>query len=412
MILLSAFFSGSEIAFISANKLGIEIQRNKGTKSGKILAGFYEKPRQFVSTMLVGNNIALVILTILFTQLVEPILNPYVPQDSLLSLLIITIILTSIVLVFGEYLPKTIFSFFSNGILIGSAEILNLYVKLLWVPTRVMTVLSNLILKYVLRSPEKVSEIPLTRLDLEHFIQSNVINSEDIDKEILTNALNLDQLKVRDCMVPRNEIIYVDKSDSIAEIIDTFKIHKVSRVIVTDGDLENVLGYLHHLQLLNNPKKIDKLVMNIDFVPDAMSIRALLNQFIRTRTSMACVVDEFGGLSGLITLEDILEEIFGEIEDEHDDEEFTEKTISENEFIFSGRLEIDYLNEKYPQLNLPKGEYHTLSGLIVMNEEDIPEEGLEIRIGNNILTVEAVSDTKIELVRIRQLPTQIQHSES
>lgn len=412
MILLSAFFSGSEIAFISANKLGIEIQRNKGTKSGKILAGFYEKPRQFVSTMLVGNNIALVILTILFTQLVEPILSPYVPQDSLLSLLINTIILTSIVLVFGEYLPKTIFSFFPNGILTGSAEILNLFIKLLWLPTRVMTVISNLILKYVLRSPEEVSEIPLTRLDLEHFIQSNVSNSEDIDKEILTNALNLDQLKVRDCMVPRNEIIYVDKSDSIAEIIDTFKTHKVSRVIVTDGDLENVLGYLHHLQLLNNPKKIDRLVMSIDFVPDAMSIKDLLNQFIRTRTSMACVVDEFGGLSGLITLEDILEEIFGEIEDEHDDEEFTEKTISENEFIFSGRLEIDYLNEKYPQLNLPKGEYHTLSGLIVMNEEDIPEEGLEIRIGNNILTVEAVSDTKIELVRIRHMPTQIQHSES
>lgn len=412
MILLSAFFSGSEIAFISANKLGIEIQRNKGTKPGKILAGFYEKPRQFVSTMLVGNNIALVILTILFTQLVEPILSPYVPQDSLVSLLIITITLTSIVLVFGEYLPKTIFSFFSNGILIGSAEILNLFIKLLWVPTRVMTVLSNLILKHVLRSPEEVSEIPLTRLDLEHFIQSNVSNSEDFDKEILTNALNLDQLKVRDCMVPRNEIIYVDKSDSVAEIINTFKTQKVSRVIVTDGDLENVMGYLHHLQLLNNPKKIDRLVMGIDFVPDAMSIRDLMNQFIRTRTSMACVVDEFGGLSGLITLEDILEEIFGEIEDEHDDEEFTEKIISENEFIFSGRLEIDYLNEKYPQLNLPEGEYHTLSGLIVMNEEDIPEEGLEIRIGDNILTVEAVSDTKIELVRIRQLPTEIQQSES
>ena len=401
--MLSAFFSGSEIAFISANKLGIEVQRNKGTKAGKILAGFYEKPREFVSTMLVGNNITLVVLTILFTKLVEPLLNPYLPQDSLGSLLTITVTLTAVVLVFGEYLPKTIFSFFSNGILGSTAVMLNFFMKLLWIPTLIMTGMSNLILKYVLRSTEEVTEIPLTRLDLEHFIHTNVSHSEDFDKEILTNALNLDQLKVRDCMVPRNEIIHVDKSDSILEIINTFKSQKVSRVLVTDGDLENVLGYLHHIQLLNNPKKIDRLIMSIDFVPDAMSIKELMNQFIRSRVSMACVVDEFGGLSGLITLEDILEEIFGEIEDEHDDEEFTEKMLSENEFMFSGRLEIDYLNEKYPQLKLPEGEYHTLSGLIVMTEENIPEEGSQILIGNTNFIVEAVSDTKIELVRI-QLP--------
>jgi putative hemolysin len=400
MILLSAFFSGAEIAFISANKLGVEVLKNKGNKKGEILAAFYEKPRDFVSAMLVGNNIALVILTMLLTVVIEPLFQNYFSENSLSNLIVITLIITVIVLIFGEFLPKTVFSLFSNDILYQSAYVLRFFIWLLFIPTKIMNFASNFILTYLLRSKNENPTSALTRIDLEHFIQDNVAGEQDFDKSILTNALKLDELKVRDCMVPRNEIIYVDKSDAITDIIETFKSNRVSRVLVVDGDLENVLGYLHHLNLLSNPKRIDKLIKNINFVPDAMAVKELLNNFIRTRTNICCVVDEFGGLNGLITLEDILEEIFGEIDDEYDYEDLTEKKISENEFIFSGRLEIDYLNEKYPELQLPEGEYHTLSGFIVMSEESIPEEGHEVTIGNKKYIMLQVSGNRIDTIKV------------
>ena len=400
MLLLSAFFSGSEIAFVSANKLGIEVVKNKGTKTADIITRFYDKPREFLSSMLVGNNITLVILTILATKLIEPLLEPYLGKGSLSLLLMVTLIITVVVLIFGEFLPKTIFRLFSNELLYRLAMPLRFFIWLLTIPTWLMTSASNFFLKYILRAPQENVTTVLSRIDLEEYINDNISEEEDIDKEILTNALNLGQYRVRDCMIPRNEIITVDITDDIPFLINVFKTDKISRVIVVDGDLENVKGYIHHQQLFSEPASIKKIVLGITFVPDAMGLKDLLFRFIKERTNIACVVDEFGSVCGLITLEDILEEIFGEIEDEHDETGLLEVHIGPDEYLFAGRLEIDYLNEKYVELELPEGDYQTLSGYIVNSEESIPKEGDQIEIGEYKFILESVSDTKIETVRI------------
>jgi len=337
-LLLSAFFSGSEIAFVSANKLGIEVMKNKKSRSGNILAKFYEKPSEFLGTMLVGNNIALVIFTILMTQLIEPLLQPIFGDATLL--LFITLIITAVVLLFGEFLPKTLFRLFSNDMLIGLAYPLRFFKWVLAIPTWMMTELSDALLKYVLRQPTGQVESALTRIDLEHFINDKISEEEDIDKEILTNALNLRQTKVRACMIPRTEIVHIEKTASIDEVLSIFKESRLSRIIITDGGIENAVGYIHHQQLLDNPKTIDRLVMPIKYVPETMNVQSLMYNFIKQETTIACVVDEFGGTAGLITLEDILEEIFGEIEDEHDIEDNLERKISKDEYVFAGRLEM------------------------------------------------------------------------
>jgi CBS domain containing-hemolysin-like protein len=400
MLLLSAFFSGSEIAFVSANKLGIEVLKNKGTRRGNIIARFYDKPREFLSSMLVGNNISLVLLTMFASQLIDPLLSPIFGENTITLLLSVTLIITIIVLILGEFIPKTLFRLFSNELLYKLAFPIRFFIWLLAIPTWFMTSTSNLFLKYILKAPEEDVATVLSRVDLEEFINDKISEEEDIDKEILTNALNLGQLKVRDCMIPRNEIISADINDSIPILVDQFKKEKISRIIVSDGDLENTKGYIHHQQLFLTPASIKKILLPIKFVPDAMGLKDLLFRFIKDRTNIACVVDEFGGLTGLITLEDILEEIFGEIEDEHDNPTLFEAKLSAKEYLFAGRHEIDYLNEKYPNLDLPEGDYHTLSGLIVTSEENIPEEGDEIIIDEFRFVLESVSDTKIETVRI------------
>lgn len=402
-LLLSAFFSGSEIAFVSANKLGIEVMKNKKSRRGSILARFYEKPSEFLGTMLVGNNIALVIFTILMTKLIKPSLIPIVGSDGATTLLCVTLIITVVVLLFGEFLPKTLFRLFSNEMLMSLAYPLRFFKWLLAIPTWIMTVLSDGLLKYILRQPTDQVESALTRVDLEHFINDKISEEEDIDKEILTNALNLRETKVRDCMIPRTEIVHMEKGAEIDEVLATFRESRLSRVIVTEGGIENAVGYIHHQQLLDNPKSIKKLVMPISYVPEAMNVQSLMYKFIKEETTIACVVDEFGGTAGLITLEDILEEIFGEIEDEHDIEDNIEHVISEDEYVFSGRLEIDYLNEKYETLNIPEGEYHTLSGYIVMTSGSIPEANAKIQMDGFDFILEEVSDTKIEVVRVIKL---------
>jgi putative hemolysin len=399
-LFFSAFFSGSEIAFVSANKLGIEVIRNKGNRRGQILSNFYDKPKGFLSTMLVGNNIALVIFTIFMTKLIEPWLANIFGEESILLLIAVTLIITFVVLIFGEFLPKTLFRLFANEILYKFSYFLSFLKWILIFPASIMTGLSNILLKSIFKIPVDKVENVLTKIDLEHYIHDSISEEETIDKEILTNALNLKQLKVRDCMIPRNEVIHIDKKDAIDDLLATFIEAKLSRIIVKDGDIENVIGYIHHQQLLDNPKELDKLVLPISYVPEAMNVQDLMMKFIKEGTSIACVVDEFGGTAGLITLEDILEEIFGEIEDEHDDEEYIEEVISENEYRFSGRLEIDQLNEKYENLNFPDGEFHTLSGYIVMTNQTIPAQGDELILNGNKFIFEVVSDTKIETLRV------------
>ena len=406
-LLLSALFSGSEIAFLSASKLGVEIKRDKGSKRGNILASFYDRPKWFITTMLVGNNITLVVFTYFMTQLLEPSIIDFLGEGF--ALLIITIIITVVVLIFGEFLPKTFFRLFANDALFFLAYPLLFFKILLSLPTWITTKFSNFILRYIFRKPMDSDDIALTRMDLEDYIEDTIDDEdENVDKDILTNALNLHNLKVRDCMIPRTEITDIDFSSNIEELKNIFKESGYSRILISDGDIENIVGYVHHQQLLDTPSSLEELVLDIPFIPEAMNVKDLMLRFIKDGINISCVVDEFGGTAGIITLEDIIEEIFGEIADEHDEEEFIETVISENEFLFSGRLEIDYLNEKYENLNLPEGDYQTLSGYIVMTSGNIPEENAEVELDGFRFVLEMVSDTKIETVRVYKIDREVQ----
>jgi len=400
LVLFTFFFSGSEIAYLSANKLSVEVLKNKGSRKGQILTDLYNDSKSFLSTMLVGNNIVLVMYTIFFSSIVTPLLELIFPIGSFAVSFITTIILTIIILIFGEFIPKTIFRLYANELIFRLARPLKFFTWILLVPSWLLTKTSNLIIFLIFGKVEASYENNITKLDLEHYIQSNVNEEKEIDKEILANALNLNLLKVRDCMIPRNEIVFIDKTDDLQTVKDTFISSKHSRLIVVDGEVENVVGYFHHQQLFKNITSIKRNIMDIDFVPDVMNVQDLLYKFIKDGTNIACVVDEFGGTAGVITLEDILEEIFGEIADEHDEEDFTDKMISENEFIFSGRLELGFINSKYKQLNLPEEEYVTLSGYIVMTHGSIPEVGEEILLDNYRFIILSKSDTKIEEVRV------------
>lgn len=411
-LVLSAFFSGSEIAFVSANKLGIALKGKDGSRKGKIITRFYENPKRFLSTMLVGNNIALVAFTFFMTKLLEPTFQPMV-GDGVGSLLFYTLIITVVVLIFGEYIPKTLFSQYSDRMMFFFAYPLSFFKWLLSLPTIMMTGLSNFLFKYVARVPSDQIDRAFTRLDLEHFIDENVEDEDsDIDKELLTNALQLNNQKVRDCMVPRTEIQAIDIGESIDSAIKTFSESKHSRLIVIDQDIENIVGYIHHQQLFSKPKSVKSIKLNIPFVPEAMNLKSLMLKFIENNVNIATVVDEYGSVSGIITLEDILEEIFGEIEDEHDESEFIEIKYWDDEYLFSGRLEVDYLNEKYEHINIPSGEYQTLSGYIVMTSGRIPEEGDELEMDGYRFILESVSDTKIETIKVIKLPQETEDLDS
>ncbi len=402
-LFLSALFSGSEIAFISANKLRIELKKKKGATRGNILAKFYDDPASFLGTMLVGNNIALVVFTIMMTSLLHGYYETFF-TNSFVLLLVDTLIITIVVLIFGEFLPKTLFRLYADDILYFLAYPLKLIQFLLLIPSWIMGKLSNFILKLVFKPTTETDEAAFTRIDLENFINDSQTDAEnDIDKELFGKALNLKETRVRDSMVPRPEIESIDVSASVEELEKLFIETKLSRIVIVDGEIDNVLGYVHHQQLLSQPKNIRSILLEIPFVPEVMRVTDLMNKLIKENMSIACVVDEFGSISGVITLEDILEEIFGEIEDEHDEEEHIEKEISDTEWVFSGRLEIDYLNEKYEGIKLPEGEYQTLSGYLVMTTETIPEQGAEIELNDYLFILELVSDTKIETVKVVKL---------
>jgi len=327
-------------------------------------------------------------------------------ESEPLILIANTVVTTIVILIFGEFIPKTFFRLYANELLYFLAYPLRALQFLLFLPAWVMTKLTDFLLRFIFKSKEQDIETAFTRVDLEAFIKDTThTNAEEkIDKELFEKALQFKNVKVKECMVPRTEIEHIDISCSVEELNQVFQRTKLSRIIVIDKDIEEVLGYVHHQQLLSKPKTIrELLVREIPFVPEAMRVQVVMNLLITKRINMACVVDEFGGTAGIITMEDILEEIFGEIEDEHDEEEYVETQVSENEYLFSGRLELDYLNEKYENLNFPEGEYHTLSGFIVMTTETIPKQGDIIELDGFKFVLELVSETKIETVRVLKL---------
>ncbi len=410
-ILISAFFSGYEIAFITANKLKIELNKKQGKLSGKILGKFIKQPSHVIGTILVGNNISLIFYSLLMSSILDKpldvFLENYTKHFHSLSLLISTMISAVVILIFGEFLPKAIFRINPNGVLSFFAIP---FLVIYWLLSPIALLFASLakwLLQFFIGLKLEEKKPVFERADLEHFVkqtQPQEENSQEINTNLFENALYLTQVKVRECMVPRTEIEFIDIHDSITDLKKKFVETKLSRLIVVEDEIDNVLGYVHHQDMLKSPSSMRSIMKLIPPVPESMQAVDLMNLLMKSHKSIAWVVDEFGGTAGLVTLEDVLEEIFGEIKDEHDvAEDLVEKQISEDEFIFSGRIEIDYINEKF-HLNIPHGDYETLAGYIVANHENIPEQDEHLNIDNFEIDILMVSETKIETVKLKVLP--------
>ena len=403
----SAFFSGLEIAFISANKLKIELDNKKGNFSAKILSSFLKQPAKFIGAMLLGNNIALVIYSIIMAKLLEPSIIQYITTNQILILFIQTIISTLVVLFFAEFLPKALFRINPNKVLSIAAIPIVIVYYILYPFTYFTVGISNLILR-LFKVDTSESDLAFSKIDLEDFvanIQERQVEGEEIDSEIqiFKNALSFSDIKVRECMIPRTEIVAMDVERSIEELREKFIEEGLSKILIYRDSIDNIIGYTHSKELFKKPESIKSILLPVSIVPEVMSANELLKKTIKERRSVAVVVDEFGGTSGILTLEDIIEEIFGEIEDEHDTEDLIEKQINEQTYQFSARMEIDYINEKY-KLDLPESDdYETLGGYIINLNESIPEKDEVILSDDYVFTINKVSNNKIELVTVRQV---------
>ncbi len=401
---LSAFFSGIEIAFVSANKLKIELDKKLGSWPAKVYSYFLQNESKFITTMLLGNNIALVIYGIVMGQLIEPVIGSYIENDVVI-LLAQTIVSTLLILVTAEFLPKVAFRINPNRTLSIFAVPVVIIYGLLFVFVSFTLWLSELLMKYVLRIETDHTSVAFNLVDLDHYVKEATAESdmEELENEIqiFQNALDFGSIKARECMVPRTEIVALEKDDSIEELRDTFVKTGLSKILIYKDNIDNIIGYVHSYELFKKPDAITKILLPISIVPESMPANEVLELLIKQKRSIAVVVDEFGGTSGLLTIEDVVEEIFGEIEDEHDHEELIELKLNEKEYRFAARLEVDYLNEEY-DFSLPEGdEYETLGGLIIHLFESIPSEGETISVDGYVLKVEKVSDKRIECVHLR-----------
>ncbi len=405
-ILLSAFFSGMEIAFVSANKLRLELDKQSEPFNSKILKLVTGNAGNYIATMLVGNNIALVIYGIAFAALLEPVFHNLI-QSELIVLLLQTIVSTLIILIFAEFLPKTLFRIFPNILLKIFSIPLAFFYIIFYPITRFAIAITNLLLKVVLKTDIKSNnKNPVfSRIDLDEFVNETDVGQEkkvNIETEIklFKNALDFSKVKLREIMIPRTEIEMLDINSSVDELRQRFIETGYSRILFYEKNIDNIIGYVHSSVIFQKPETIKPYLTNVLIVPETMPANKLLSTFIQEHRSIAIVVDEFGGTSGMVTSEDILEEIFGEIEDEHDTREIIEKKISDTEFIFSGRSEIDFLNEKY-FLNLPETEeFETLAGLILYYHESIPKINSIIKTGKFHFKILKATNTKIELVKL------------
>ena len=403
----SAFFSGMEIAFVSSNKLRFEMDRNEQSLTSRILSIFFKNPNNFISTMLVGNNIALVIYGILMAEVIEQqLLADYIHNEFIL-VLIQTIISTLIILVTGEFLPKTLFKINSNFTLSLFAVPAFICYIVLYPISKFASGLSNLILRLTGTPINKeASYKAFTKVDLDHFIQSSIQdteNEEEINTEvkIFQNVLDFSSIKIRDCMVPRTEIIAIEDDATIDELKTLFIEKGISKIIVYNDNIDNIIGYIHSSEMFREPKDWQDGIRQLPIVPETMNANKLMKLFMQQKRSLAVVVDEFGGTSGIVALEDLVEEIFGEIEDEHDTKTYVAKSLGNNEYILSGRLDIEKANELFP-LDLPESdEYQTIGGLILHQYQSFPKAHEIITLDKFQFRIIKVTATKIELVKLK-----------
>jgi CBS domain containing-hemolysin-like protein len=410
LVLLAGFFAGLETAFANVNKLSIELKKKQGRATGKILASFNDNPSRFLATSLLGLTLMTVIYAILFVGFFQPmwdkVLSPqeniyYQPVLLFMEVLLATLILLS----FGFFIPRAIFRSRPEALLSFFALPISFISKPLFVVGSLLVSVSEWILKYLfnVRIVESATSFP--RVDVEHFIrqsQQHVTENQELNTELFENALSLAHVKIRGCLIPRKEIEALEIQSPIAHAQRKFMETKLSKIIVYENTIDNILGYIHQLDMFKSPADMQVILHPILVVPETMSAIDLLSKFNKERKSIAWVVDEFGGTAGIVTIEDVLEEIFGEIKDEHDEEEFVEKQIAEKEYIFSGRLELDYLNEKYG-FDFPEDESETLSGYIINHHETIPRLKERIIIDDYEFDVLNVTETRIEMVKMKVL---------
>ena len=398
-LVLSAFFSGMEIAFVSANKLKLELDKKSNGFTSKIISIFTKQESHFIVSMLIGNNIALVVYGVLMAQILEFNLSETIPSAFFL-IIVQTIISTLIILVVAEFIPKAIFRINSNSVLNFFSIPLLISFLILYPFNLLMITLSKWILK-IFKVEIDENQRLFDRVDLDDYLRMlNSNEDENIEVEMLQNALELPTIKARECMIPRTEIVAVEIKTSILELKEKFIASKLSKILVYKNDIDNVIGYVHSLDLFRKPKTIKSILMPIPIVTETMVATDLLQLFINQHRAVAVVVDEYGGTSGMVTVEDVTEEIVGEIEDEHDKDILIDKKIDDKTFLFSARMEVDAINKKH-ELNLPTSEeYETLAGLLLHFNEDIPEIETEVDVEKFKFVVKKVNDRSIQLIQI------------
>jgi len=394
-----------EIAFVSANKMHIELEKKKDTFLAKVLVKLTEKPSKFITTMLVGNNIALVVYGYFMGELLMPYLKPFLINDFVI-LLVQTIISTIIILVTAEFIPKAIFRIFANESLKIFAIPTYIFFFLFYVISEFIMRISDFVLRVFFNTKEDNIQLAFTKAELGDYINEQLeISDEEVDSEIqiFQNALEFHNVRAREAMIPRTDIVAIEVTDTVSNLKDLFIESGLSKIMVYKGSLDDIIGYIHAFELFKNPKSIRSILLPIETVPETMMINDILNELTKKQKSVALVIDEYGGTSGLITIEDIIEELFGDIEDEHDSIELLDKKINDREFELSARLEVDYVNENY-DLTLPEDDaYETIGGLIVDVAEKIPQKGEIIEIDNFQFSILEVSSSKIENVYLKVL---------
>jgi putative hemolysin len=406
-LICSFFFSGIEIAFLSSNKLQIELQGKQGSLAGQIMSFFIKRQSWFIGTTLIGNTVALVYFGNFMAQLIVPMLTNYLPHflnNEPSIMLIHTFLATMLILFSAEFLPKSLFMINPN-IMLNALAIPFAIIFILLFPLMIFIVsLSKFVIIYILRL-EYSEEKPVFALtDLNNYFKSMQTvrhENEDItlDQKIFDNALEFKSVRVRECMIPRTEIIGVESSESIETLRNAFVESGHSKIIIYKETIDEIIGYSHSSALFKKPSRIEEILTPIIIVPETTLANELMIRFINQRKSLAVVVDEFGGTSGIVSMEDVIEEIFGEIEDEHDEDDLTEQKLDDNTYLLSARLEIDYLNETY-SWTLPTGEYETLSGLILSHTEDLPEPGETFVIDPYTITIQSTLDNRIDTVKL------------